>query len=443
MAEIIRADASPEKRLFISLLTRDIPLVAAFLDLIDNSINAAVEPHSDRLKSAEDYMSVLSDESLNPSVDISMQISDKKVEITDKAGGIPAKTAADHVFKFGRAADEAHIGDRLSVYGIGLKRAIFKLGNKVLMTSDNVEGGFDLKLDVSTWAKDQKQPWTFPIKSREKAKPASCGTSIIVTELYDDVRRRVSDGVFEGQLRESIAKTYAFYMNKFVSIDVNGKRIEPIAIEIGENHASEKFEHEGVTCIITAGIGIAQGGGFRERSSGWFVMCNGRAVISADKSPLTGWGSGLPMFQPKHRPFIGTVFFVSEYPEKLPWTTTKSGINEDSVLWQLAKQHMATVGRSVVSFLDSRYTDEGTEVPSKELQDAAGKRVSVLTAAVSQQRFFDPPKRPPPETTRIQYDARIEDVKRITKYLRKSSMSGSDVGRYTFNHFLRNEVGEE
>lgn len=36
MTEKLKADASPEKRLFISLLTRDIPLVAAFLDLMVN-----------------------------------------------------------------------------------------------------------------------------------------------------------------------------------------------------------------------------------------------------------------------------------------------------------------------------------------------------------------------------------------------------------------------
>ncbi|MEL0156366.1 hypothetical protein, partial [Sphingopyxis sp.] len=59
----IKADASAEKRLFISLLTRDIPLVAAFLDLIDNSINSAIEPFSDKLKTAADYLAVLDDDS--------------------------------------------------------------------------------------------------------------------------------------------------------------------------------------------------------------------------------------------------------------------------------------------------------------------------------------------------------------------------------------------
>src|SRR5258708_14580696 len=128
MAKTIEAQASPEKRLFISLLTRDIPLIAAFLDLLDNSINAAVEPYADRLESAEGYQAVFQDETLHPGVDIRLTVSPEKVQITDTASGISAETAADHVFKFGRGAGEAHESDRLSVYGIGLKRAIFKLG---------------------------------------------------------------------------------------------------------------------------------------------------------------------------------------------------------------------------------------------------------------------------------------------------------------------------
>jgi hypothetical protein len=44
MVDKILADARPEKRLFISLITRDISLIDACLDLTDNSINAALEP---------------------------------------------------------------------------------------------------------------------------------------------------------------------------------------------------------------------------------------------------------------------------------------------------------------------------------------------------------------------------------------------------------------
>jgi len=444
MTEKLKADASPEKRLFISLITRDIPLVAAFLDLIDNSINAAVEPASHRLLTAEDYLKLFQDEAVKPTVDIFLSVSPEQVEIRDTALGISAKTAAEHVFKFGRASNEAHAEDRLSVYGIGLKRAMFKLGNRIAIHSDHINGGFDLKLNVAEWAKETKQPWTFDITPCQPAKDNATGTKIIVKELYDDSKRRLSDGIFLGQLKEAIGKTYAFYLSKFVNIYVNNEKIVGVNIEIGSNHASDEFTVGDVSCAITVGIGTPQGGSFRDRSSGWFVFCNGRTVISADKSPLTGWGgAGLPIFQPKHRPFLGTVFFVSTDAEKLPWTTTKAGINEDSAIWQEAKRHMTAVGRVVVNFLDGRYTDEGTEVASADLQDAAGPRVSVMSAAVAQKRLFDPPKRPPPQNMKIQYEVKVADVKRIEEYLGRPGMGGAEVGRHTFNYFLRNEVGEK
>jgi len=444
MAERLFANASPEKRLFISLLTRDISLIAAFLDLIDNSVNAAVESASERLRSAEGYQQVFDDADVRPSIGVNLKLGQNSVEIRDTAGGISAAMAERHVFKFGRSDDDADTRDRLSVYGIGLKRAIFKLGRHIRIQSEHPEGGFDLRLDVNKWASDTKQPWTFPITKRNPAPPEKCGTRIVVSDLYDDVLRRIGDGVFAGQLRDAISRTYAFYMAKFATISLGETVVEPVMIDIGANRTSESFETTGVSCAIAAGIGEPQGGLFRDRSAGWFVFCNGRAVISADKTPLTGWatpGAGLPIFQPKHRPFVGTVFFVSDDPEKLPWTTTKAGINEDSAVWQEAKRHMVVVARSVISFLDGRYTDEGTEVASADLIDVGRERISVLSSAVSGKSSFSPPKVVEPRTMRIQYDANVMDIRKISEYLRKPSMSGSDVGRHTFFYFLRNEVG--
>lgn len=445
MTEKLLADASPEKQLFISLITRDIPLIAAFLDLIDNSINSAVEPFSKKLLTAQDYYRVSQDDKITPVVDISLDINADRVEINDTATGISAQTAKDHVFKFGRASGEKHDADRLSVYGIGLKRAIFKLGNKITISSDHIEGGFDLKLDVKEWAKDTTLPWQFEITARAPVKAGETGTKILVEELYDDCKRRLSDGVFVAQLKDAISKTYAFYLSKFVNISVENEKIESINIGIGTNITVESFTDGTVSCAITAGIGIPQGGRYTDKLSGWFVFCNGRTVISADKSTLTGWGELglLPIFQPKHRPFFGTVFFVSQDAELLPWSTTKSGINVDSNIWQEAKRHMTTVGRTVISFLDGRYTDAGTEVQPSELKAAAGDSINVMTASVAKPQTFSPPKEAPPAEVSIQYRAKVSDVKRIKKYLGRSSMSAGDVGLHTFNHFLRNEIEEE
>ena len=308
------------------------------------------------------------------------------------------------------------------------------------MVSDHKSGGFELKLDVLKWAKDKNEPWTFEIELR-KPTTKNLGTKITITELHTDVVRRINDGLFLAQLRERIARTYSAFVGRVVDISVNGVAIAKEHFEIGGNYASEKFRSGSVSCNITAGIAATSGETFRDRNSGWFVFCNGRAVLFADKSSLTGWGgAGLPIFQPKHRPFLGTVFFVSPNPEALPWTTTKASVNEESAVWQEAKRHMVKVGRVITGFLAKRYTGEGTEIAPAELQDASGGRVSVLAAAVAKQRTFKPPTKPGPKKIRIQYEAKVADVKRVETYLRRPGMGGSEVGRYTFDYFLKNEV---
>jgi Histidine kinase-, DNA gyrase B-, and HSP90-like ATPase len=443
MMEKLLADARPEKRLFISLITRDISLIDAFLDLIDNSINAALEPLAEHLKTADDYQRLLANSRIKPKVEIDISVGAARIVVTDNASGISAETAEKHVFKFGRDTPQESELDRLSVYGIGLKRAMFKCGNRINIISDHKDGGFGLELNVAKWAKDKKEPWTFEIEKRSPK--AKTGTRIVISELHDDVLRRIDDGLFLSQLRERISRTYSIFIGRVVEITLRGQQIPKESFEIGKNHATERWKTGNVSCNVTAGIAISQGKRFRDSNAGWFIFCNGRAVLYADKSPVTGWGgAGLPIFQPKHRPFLGTVYFVSTNVEELPWTTTKATVNEESAIWQEAKRHMVKVGRVITSFLDKRYTEGGTEFSPEDLQDASQGAVSVLTAAVAKERAFSPPKKPPPKEIRIQYYAKVRDIDKIENHLRRPGMGGSEVGRYTFDYFLKNEVqGDE
>ena len=446
MTNNLTADASPEKRLFISLLTRDISLVAAFLDLIDNSINAALVPFADKLVTAEGYLSALDDQEISASTSIEIEFSAESVKIADNATGIDSETAKSYVFKFGRAAQDSRTShDRLSVYGIGLKRAIFKMGDRISIESDHEQGGFELDLDVPAWAELKQDVWGFPITERPSVDADATGTAIEITHLHEDVVSRLEDGVFEGQLIERIGKTYGYFIGKFVTISVNGKPVPPENVVVSENRTTDTVTIDNATCAIVAGLGPSDSNGrFRDATSGWFVLCNGRTVVGADKSGLTGWGGpGLPIFQPKHRPFLGMVIFVSDDPESLPWTTTKASINEDSIAWQRAKREMVTTAKAIVNFLDSRYTESGTEVDSDELKEARGGSVNPLASSVAKPRKFMPPAPKNDPTTRIQYDAKRADVGRIRKHLRKPRMSGSEVGRHTLDFFLRNEVGDE
>ena len=441
MPTTIHADASPEKRLFISLLTRDISLEAAFLDLIDNSVNAALVSFSNRLDTARDYLTLLDDPEVKPVADIRINFSPDRIGVTDTAPGISLQTARHHVFRFGRPDHTGRDTDRLSVYGLGLKRAIFKAGRRIQITSDHAAGGFDLDLDVIEWAKKETGPWQFDLVPRDPVERSQCGTTIEITDLLDQTSTRLDDGFFEASLRERVARTYSYFLNKFVSICVNDRPIDAINLRIGKNTATDSFSEGPVTCAITAGLGSPDGDKYRDKGSGWFIFCNGRNVISADKSPLTGWQNELPIFQPKHRPFLGTVYFVSKYPDRLPWDTTKSRINEDSSIWQSAKPRMAAVGRSVTSFLDSRYSDPGTDSDHKDLRQVAGERMDVIRASSTESRNFVKPKISKNPNVQIQYSAKLDHVKRIAKYLSRPAMSGSAIGRHTFDFFLRNEVG--
>jgi hypothetical protein len=400
-------------------------------------------PLASRLQTAADYEKILTASGRKSAASIAIRIDSKQIEVKDTAPGISATAAQDHVFKFGRSAADKNTSDRLSVYGIGLKRALFKIGNRIQMRSDHREGGFYLDLNVREWESKPELPWKFDIFTRPPVRKDQCGTELKVTELYPDVERRIQDGVFVRQLRERIARTYSFFLGRVVDIEVEGQRVEPTPFDIGANYATDKFTSDSVTCAITAGIAMPDTRStFAASNAGWFVFCNGRTVIYADKTPLTGWtgAPGLPIFQPKHRPFLGVVFFVSPDPEALPWSTTKSSVNEDSVVWQEAKRRMVIVGKEVTAFLDRRYSDDGTEITGDELRQIGGRPTNVLTLATAAQQRFRPTRKEPPRQLRVQYWADRAEIQRIANYLRRPTMGGADVGRYTFEYFLKNRV---
>ena len=444
MTKLYPANANPEKRFFVSLLTRDISLIDAVIDLTDNSVNAAMKASDNKFNTSKDFEKLIPQKTSKPAVSISVTISEKKISIVDNAGGIDFDSAEEDIFRFGHPEATGTSKDRLSVYGIGMKRAVFKIGNKIKIASDHVDGGFDLDLNVQSWVDDPAPPpWHFDIAKRSPAAKSKCGTEIGITELREDVRRRISDGRFVESLVEKLSAVYAYFIGRIISISVNGRDVAATNFDVGNNNTTDSFKFGDVTYSITAGIAQSKGESFKDASAGWFVFCNGRTVIYADKTRLTGWSAELPIFQPKHRPFMGLVFFVSKDPEELPWTTTKGSINEDSLLWQEAKRHMIVMGRTVTSFLDKVYSDSGTTIDRTEMSKLSGPPTDAFSAATSAKTVFKPPQKKGPKEVKIQYNAKESDIQKIRKHLSKPNLSGSEVGRYTFTHFLTNEVGSE
>ena len=113
----------------------------------------------------------------------------------------------------------------LGVYGIGLKRAIFKIGELFEMESRTQKDGFTVKLDVKKWAEkdDTLDDWKIPLTPKAGVSTLKkCGTTIGIKNLRPEVVARINDGGLEQRLRKLISQTYGLFLGRFVEIAVNG-----------------------------------------------------------------------------------------------------------------------------------------------------------------------------------------------------------------------------
>src|SRR5690348_9458536 len=96
--EITSVRSTPAKSFFVSMLTRDIELADAILDLLDNCVDGALRSRTEELTakdSLEEYWAHI-------------DFDETMFRIEDNCGGIPWKLAKDYAFCLGRpeAAEE-------------------------------------------------------------------------------------------------------------------------------------------------------------------------------------------------------------------------------------------------------------------------------------------------------------------------------------------------
>jgi hypothetical protein len=365
------ANANPSKSFFISMLTRDIDLVDCILDLLDNSVDGIGQ-------SARREGRLLDPDS--PFANYRVEISFDSVHflIKDKSGGIPIKIAEDYAFRFGRPDDAPALNEgTIGLYGIGMKRAIFKMGNVVEMQSSTGSESFSLHLDIDAWRKDPQAPermnkarrteWSFPLTDvvrKDTTVPA--GTMINIRDLYEGISRQFENPSFEDRLRRMIARDYAFILNRGLEVTVNGAAIVPIMPVMRQSKNFEPFRYgidvDGVRIEITAGLADPPpddtSATARNPDSGvygWYVVCNDRVVVSADKSSDTGWGmKPVPAWHPQYIGFMGVVRFESSQPHKLPWKTTKRDAESSNAFYQRALPIMMKATKKFTDYTNAR-----------------------------------------------------------------------------------------
>ena len=228
--------------------------------------------------------------------------------IRDNCGGISIDKATNTVFRFGNPEDRPPLGG-LSVYGIGMKRSFFKLGRSITVRSTTQDDRFEIDIDVDAWKAKGDNDWDFEFEYAEarNSPPTSTGTEITITRLTEDARRRISHRSFTKALVGAIESTYALFLEAGLEIVVNGQAaVSKLPADISADEkitpARKEFEAQGVNVLIIAGVSPR---GDRRRY-GWDVFCNGRKVLDADRTAVTGWGTrGLPKWHTKFGHFVG------------------------------------------------------------------------------------------------------------------------------------------
>lgn len=442
MVDNVRVSGRPSKDFFIDMITRDIGLPECILDLVDNAVDQAVED------SGIDVVSALTDGANRGarfrSV-IRLTLGADRFVIADDCAGIPIAEARDRVFKFGNPEEPGAVGG-LSVYGIGMKRAFFKLGRSIAVRSRTRSEHFRIDIDVDQWRKQGDDDWDFEFaeKGANRKRSHSTGTRIEVTKLNQGVAARLQEASFREEMIRRLAITYSFFLTRGLTIWLGAKRIGAALPTLGRYRylrpARKRIREGGVDVVIIAGVTPRED----RVPRGWYVFCNGRMVLEADKSRTTGWGDDLPQWHTKYGHFVGYVYFHSADVRKLPWTTTKQGVVTDSAVFRAALAEMKVQARPVLGFLTKLYpTDE------PEADDLAGRSVlenaqSVAINKVSRRDslfMVDLKKAAPKGGARvinILYKKPAAEVERAKKLLGRQ-ISASKLGEHTFDYFVAHE----
>ena len=438
---------SPTKDLFIYVLTRDLSLEDAINDLIDNSIDGAK-----RMRPQGDYEGLRIDLSLN----------ETSFKIVDNCGGIPIKVAREYAFRFGRAEGVENTKFSIGQFGVGMKRAFFKLGETFYVHSVAEKSEFTVIVSVDDWLnkkdEDGNDDWSFQFEEdyRENVSsdPATIGTDIEVTPLHEEIKEYILETNLPESLKLDIERKHMENIYKGMSITVNGDLLRSIRPEfrVSDDVKIAKFEKSfdnGVDLEILCGIGDP-----KEDEGGWYIFCNDRLLLGPEQSALSGWtgsnGDGVASYHHQYRYFRGIVYFRSENSFNLPWNTSKNDIDASSRVFLSARGKMIEMMRPVIKVLNLVKKDRETGEdggpknyqPYVSLVNNTHKvGLSEISNAMVDSKFRVPKLERVVDDSEKHVTISYKKQKSLVEQLKKiySASSNRELGEMTFDYFVEQE----
>jgi hypothetical protein len=443
------------------MLTRDIGLDDAILDLLDNCLDGAMRiADGDEVDYSRHFVKI--------------KLAKDQFSIEDNCGGIPRDVAIKYAFKMGREPDDDRDSDTetIGMYGVGMKRAIFKMGRDAVVRTRYDNDAFEVPI-TSEWLEAKNWnplPINEPTTSSEMLPQP--GTTIIIRDLYEGVARHFGNEAFENKVRTAISEHFTMFLQWGLKVELNHKPVEPVRVEVlvsarEDGPAPFVFRRtiDGVLVSIAVGRNVNRSlgneedddAGFeRDRSSataGWSVLCNDRAVIVGDKSRLTGWGDGIPLYHPQFAIVTGIIEFRSKRADKLPVTTTKRALDTSSNVWLESLVKMKEGMRIWIDYTNQWKNQASSEqMQASHWEDAQPMPLSKAIEAVAGRKAtkksddgdveYNPKKHkvlpvPPsktPSSRRVTFSKPAEEIRLVGKaLLDDENAKPGDVGEKAFD----------
>lgn len=432
----------PTKELFISMLIKDITLRDAIGDLVDNCIDGA--------------------RAMNDSVNykglaINISVDKNNFEINDNCGGFSVETAREYAFRFGRPVDFKGVKGSVGQFGIGMKRAIFKIGNIITIESTTKKTYFKLVINVDEWRKDINN-WNFQFDSfKEKMNnPKSLwGTKIQISKLTKEAQEQFKESKFLIELADELSKENMYNIHNGIEIKLNSVLLKSQNLFLINNDAIkpayETAKYGAVTVKIHAGIADEKNEKANLRLGGWYIFCNDRLIVGPDQSPNTGWAGkgkdGVASYHGQFSLFRGYVFFYADNAGLLPWNTTKTNVDLDSPVYAAVRQKMISLMRPVITFLNKVKIERENDNPENNqplnnlIKSSKQEDLTVIQNKPLKSTAFIYPILDVKRTenmSRISYTVHTDKLEAAKKVLRVKG--NGDVGLKTFEYFYSNEV---
>lgn len=457
--------AHPVKSFFVQMLTRDIELRDAILDLLDNCVDGVQRNEAENIlrkkKPYDGYWAKIT-------------VARSEFMIEDNCGGIPWELSG-YAFRMGSLKRDLYKGRRMiGTYGIGMKRAIFKIGTDCTIETYAKDASYRIHISPE-WMSDE-EAWN--LEPEEIIAKEFFGTSLRVSKLRDAVSNDFGSETFKVNFYDAVATHYAYIIDKGFTVYLNEKKVEPKRIRLlfselrgatASQHEIRPFiykaKHKGVDIFLAVGFTRPIPSqeeadssmedykeGYSSAEAGWTVVCNDRTVVYCDKTALTGWGvSGVPQYHFQFIAVSGIVIFSSHDARLLPMTTTKRGIDFQSEIYLHVRDKMIEgmkiftnytniwKGKELVK--ESRVNFSKTPVARLDQLQTIAPRLSMSSTRGVIKGLQYKPDLPKPviaqTTARISFTRSIKDIRRVSKYLFDTPTSKpSKVGEECFRLVL-------